>query len=900
MKRNKFKRALHHLNKKNVVESAPTNSTLGVFSITPSGVGPVGWTDRTFTTDISGNPLPKLPVADFTVGENPENAAEARDTSGLFEDDGTIKTLTPPGDNSYILGPFSSMWYAWGNFTTLGYIRQSDRKMVNLGTITGKLSDWDGSSINSYGQLTLEQALWFKDVKKFGDIDNDPANHNYRAFYPGPPSNVADSNGRYLCVIAASRQAGGEETRPAPPVNPTQKGAMGADDNFSAQSGRNKRGSGMRNRGREGANFSGDQQDNQRGIGAETFDEISQGNLSKLSKATLNVLDGFAIQQQLGDYMFKGLPKDVPYLPDFTGAGPKIPFLNPQGKKWADILPFGKQLAGDNYATQYFTPSYHKALDYAKADGTIVVMPKTQPVRGLKNPLKRSVSRGFGLGDIEKVVKSSDAVANKNLTKVLKVSDPNTSKVLKDLAAKGIKNNKVLSRIGRAVPFLNAGLVAADVTSRIKSGDTFGAVLGAAQIIPGPIGWVSLAAQTAYDVEGHFNKNGFKNTLVQSDDVFKKTGRFLSANSGKRIKGRQRSEGYLMEQDGESNNLSPQQIGKQLVADGLPEDKNEFIKTMGTYLTLLGVNPQFLSILLLSIGGKKLSPEQDEYVKNNIPKIAEMMAVRREGQGGKVSDKKQVKESTFNKKNLLREIVIPEAKKKYKVKPKVLGHPSNKTLSNQMKDTTPNVAFKKEIPVWSMDQKIRNARSSQEKKNEVLEYLGSSGDHWEYMTKTIKEHNKKIIKLNYGGKKKKVTRKEQVDKDTLVFMEDELGNKSSVLQSKINEMQAEAGDKEMFAKYYEMYPQKKSLFKEVVKRGVFDYKGKPSMKGYPDKEPAQLDPNTGMHPEYGKKVKHDKLDPHSAEGMPMQGDPEIDANISKNVDPEKKKRKSRILSQPNG
>ena len=234
MRRNKFKRALHHLNKKNVVESAPTNSTLGVFNVSPSGVGPVGWTDRTFTTDISGNPLPKLPVADFTVGENPSSATEAQDTSGLFEDDGTIKTLTPPGDNSYILGPFSSMWYSWGNFTTLGYIRQADRKMVNLGTITGKLSDWDGSSINSYGQLTLEQALWFKDVKKFGDIDNDPANHNYRAFYPGPPSNTPDANGRYRCVIAASREAGGEETRPAPPVNPTQPDEMSPEDNFSA------------------------------------------------------------------------------------------------------------------------------------------------------------------------------------------------------------------------------------------------------------------------------------------------------------------------------------------------------------------------------------------------------------------------------------------------------------------------------------------------------------------------------------------------------------------------------------------------------------------------------------------------------------------------------------------
>ena len=80
-----------------------------------------------------------------------------------------------------------------------------------------------------------------------------------------------------------------------------------------------------------------------------------------------------------------------------------------------------------------------------------------------------------------------------------------------------------------------------------------------------------------------------------------------------------------------------------------------------------------------------------------------------------------------------------------------------------MKDTTPNVAFKKELPVWSMNQKMRNERSSQEKKNEVLEYLGSSGDHWNYMTKTIKEDNKKIINLNYGGNKNKVTRKDQVD-----------------------------------------------------------------------------------------------------------------------------------------
>ena len=45
-----------------------------------------------------------------------------------------------------------------------------------------------------------------------------------------------------------------------------------------------------------------------------------------------------------------------------------------------------------------------------------------------------------------------------------------------------------------------------------------------------------------------------------------------------------------------------------------------------------------------------------------------------------------------------------------------------------------------------------------------------------------------------------------------------------------------------------------------------------------------------------KRYKYDKLDPHSAESMPMQGDPEIDANISKNLNPESKKKIYNIKS----
>ena len=77
----------------------------------------------------------------------------------------------------------------WANYTQIGYVRQSDRKMVNLGRITGEMSAWDGESgFTSYGQLTLEQAVWFKEQSR----------SDYRAFYPGPPSNEPDQYGRYI------------------------------------------------------------------------------------------------------------------------------------------------------------------------------------------------------------------------------------------------------------------------------------------------------------------------------------------------------------------------------------------------------------------------------------------------------------------------------------------------------------------------------------------------------------------------------------------------------------------------------------------------------------------------------------------------------------------------------
>ncbi len=214
-----FSKAIKHLKSTEiddriaVLEAAPTNNT--TFINVP---------DADMETETAPSGLADL---DF---DNDDPAQNGKDTSGLFEADGTPKTVMPPGDTSYILGPMTAMYYTWYYpWTMIGYIRMTDRKMVNLARIDGKLSDWDGvSNFNSAswgGQLTVAQARWFRDTPKKDDAGNDPADANYRSFYPGPPSNTPDSYGRYLCTITGTPKT---ETKTAAPIG------QQAGDNFSA------------------------------------------------------------------------------------------------------------------------------------------------------------------------------------------------------------------------------------------------------------------------------------------------------------------------------------------------------------------------------------------------------------------------------------------------------------------------------------------------------------------------------------------------------------------------------------------------------------------------------------------------------------------------------------------
>jgi hypothetical protein len=213
---NKYKKTWNILKSKQIderlkyLDEGPTNSTSGSYIQTPGY-----YTSNTVSPDpdapgaiTSVNPddkeLSGTDVFDVVTRNNqldldaddPEQ--NGQDTSGLFFADGTTRGLLPPGDTTAILGPMMSMWYAWGNFTQIGYIREADRKMVNLARITGPIESWDGESgFTSYGSLTIDQAKWFKDQNRA----------DYRAFYPGPPSNPADSFGRYLGSIVTGSNA---------------------------------------------------------------------------------------------------------------------------------------------------------------------------------------------------------------------------------------------------------------------------------------------------------------------------------------------------------------------------------------------------------------------------------------------------------------------------------------------------------------------------------------------------------------------------------------------------------------------------------------------------------------------------------------------------------------------
>ena len=520
MSKNRYTRALKHLKNKTIDEKLelltelPTNHTTGLYVDVPGG-------------EVIPPPVPG-PIdspADYSQDGDGAEGYEGKDTTGLFMEDGTIRTVEPPGDTSYILGPMASMWYAWANYTQIGYIRQEDRKMVNLGRITGQLDDWDGvSGFTGYGQMTIEQAVWFKDITRVND---------YRAFYPGPPSSVADEYGRYICSITGESKA----TTRQPPANfvpGTQQGGNPS-DNFALM---------MDLVGELGELVYRDPkalQDYINNLTPEQADsQLFDNNISLFGDT---IAAAASAEYNIGRQTAKALTN----VAGGTVYNPSLRAVGSQGRGLGGEVRIGQHGTGPQaargikkdgfragsrqnvYGTQsvFLDPSMsgRAADEFARAGAAAEAGGRGTAGRsagqraadlraagteaGEKIPVAYKPGTGSrmnvpGTKYAEVGVDAKRATRGARLAQNAATKYPNSAKAAQLVrtgatTAKVTGARAVAKTLGKAVPFAGAAISVADAGVRFSQGDIAGGIMSGLTAVPGPVGWTALGAQIVYD-----------------------------------------------------------------------------------------------------------------------------------------------------------------------------------------------------------------------------------------------------------------------------------------------------------------------------------------------------------------------------------------------------------------
>ena len=174
---------------------------------------------------------------------------------------------------------------------------------------------------------------------------------------------------------------------------------------------------------------------------------------------------------------------------------------------------------------------------------------------------------------------------------------------------------------------------------------------------------------------------------------------------------------------------------------------------------------------------------------------------------------------------------------------------------------------------WRTSDKYWGGYESQERANVIYDHVGHGQLYWD-----------EIVSHNQGKK----------------------GVRDREVQEQLNKHYAYLAEKKMMKELNldeqeTMNAIDDPLFRRVKNKLLpkIHYLDKPSQMGYPDNPPPALDSLTGMHPKYGKNYKHDKLDPISADAMPLTGDPEIDMTVAAQKTPLKSVKKVYKKGKPN-
>ena len=750
---NKFARARQHLRsthldeKIQMLNEIPTNNTTTFFVTEPD----------VFET---------IPAVTAPLDLEADDAALlGKDTSGLFDGLGNSLAAAPPGDTSYILGPMVSVYFPDGDYSAIGYIQQDTRKVVNLARIPGTVSGWGiGGNVEgftSYSQLTLEQALWYRDQLINGNTSD------YRVFYIGvfeqinsenPNRDVTDPSAgvdkdefdRWIGqIISAARVL-------VPEISNVIKGKFGPDPDIPP---------GIANP------FTNPSQ-----ALKDVIDLIGYGN-SQARSALLGIPSNILNDILSTSINKEGIAAGINMAGKITGLESATNMLNDYNEFLAN--PNGPGSSPDNRldASSSLSPT-----DYTNLSNAVNTPEINNLISGLQN------------GEF------SDEV----------VSVPG----LGEFTEADIKKDTLKNTIERAVNdqiYKSAGL-----------------------------------------------DNSLHNNVQVDIEKTLETGQITLTKE------------YVFRPGGSVAQAEGNPIGKVLSAMGVPLD------TAGSGNPLM----TYAGFAAAAVG---LSNAESHGGVYNAPGMFYQITLPIGGNMGesKYSLKTTIKEGRY--KNLKKPYVLPEIKQeKIKYRPKVNKTEIKSVGDGLMKKAEVPTSFKRlEDNMWKKQDRDLNARYSQERKNMILDAVGTSDHAWEYITDRSASDNDAKMYEHFGqGVKNKIIEKKKIGNDYIIKMYNEEGKLETLTQSVLNERlqkKYELKEQETLDAYND--PLVKRIKNKL--RTQIDYDDKPAIKGYPDEKPKQM--NQGWHPDYGDR--HDyynRLDRHSADTM--QNAPTQNLKIDKKVE----------------
>ena len=762
---NKFARARHHLRSTHLLEG-PTNNTSGYFTIEPEVFEII--------------PAVRAPL-DLTADDA---SLVGKDTSGLFDNAGNSLAESPPGDTSYILGPMVSVYFPDGDYSAIGYIQKDTRKVINLARIPGTVGGWGiGGNVEgftSYSQLTLEQALWYRDKLINGNTTD------YRVFYIGvfeqinsenPNSDVTDPSagvdidafGRWLGQIINS----GYEIEPEQ-KNILKPGKKGPDPDMPP---------GIAN-------------------------PLLSGLVGQIGNIVSNVIGGaIPIASAINNLL--NLKKNVPALDYSVDIAISVLQNKPVKYDQSDLNPahidalvnnlnpgdIGNNIPINNEPVPYADDNFITDKDGnvrprnqwpTKPDGTEYTIDEAQ-----KDPdLMSQVNAWY-----------DDQTNHPNNTSQMSQNDPGFVGTGNPLHAAGNAQGQIVVPKDGSEPYFQYEDHAYVNSAEMGGGE-----------VPDPI--KQAISTTVHQAAGHSTpvEPGTKGQESQVDTTTPNTGEMS---------------GYP------------------------PNIRGDVVKSF-------------------QVPVSQLPPDVQSAIQQ------------------------QLGESTRNlirKKKILREIkkpyVVPEiVQEKVKYRPKVNKTGTRSVGDGLMKKAEVPTSFKRlEDTMWKKQDRHWNARHSQERKNMILDAVGTSDHAWEYITDRSASDNESKVYENFGqGIKNKIIEKKKIGNDYIIKMYNEEGKVETVTQSILNER---------LQKQYELTEQETlnapndPMIKRVRNKLLpqIDYQDKPSKLGYPDEPPLPLGYD-GYHQEYGHRQDYYKrLDRHSADTMsiPKTGNVGIDKKVDSQI-----------------